>query len=205
MRRHARARGARTVIAAVQPAGGVARPGAPAGVLAGKQRIAVVGSGGAGKSTFARRLQERTGLPVIHLDREHWRPGWVETPADEWRVKVAHLVSGDRWIMDGNYGGTLELRVARADAVVFFDFPRATCLWGIVKRRTKRGGRPDMGEGCPERLDLQFLRWVWRYNKDSRPEVIRTLSAATHETEIVTVRTRRQVKALLRGSVRDDA
>jgi len=65
------------------------------------RRIALVGPGGAGKSTLARRLGARLGLPVVHLDAEHWHPGWVETPAEEWAEKVRALASGERWIIDG--------------------------------------------------------------------------------------------------------
>ena len=78
-------------------------------------RVAVVGPVGAGKSTFAAALGERTGLPVVHLDRHFWHPGWVETPRDEWRRRQAELFAGDRWIADGNYGRTFDERFSRAD------------------------------------------------------------------------------------------
>ena len=71
-----------------------------------RRRILVVGSGGAGKSTFARRLGELTGLPVVHLDRHFWRAGWKATPTDEWNTTVAQLAATPEWIMDGNFGGS---------------------------------------------------------------------------------------------------
>ena len=71
------------------------------------KRVLVIGSGGAGKSTFATRLGARLGLPVIHLDRVYWQPGWVETPKDEWLRKVEEMCAADAWVMDGNYSGTL--------------------------------------------------------------------------------------------------
>lgn len=175
--------------------------------LAGKRRIMVIGSGGAGKSTFARRIHEITGLPLIHLDREHWRPGWVEPPDDEWRQKVEQLAALERWIIDGNYGGTVEIRLARADAAVFFDFPRRICLWRVVKRRfsTRRRQRPDMAEGCPEHLDLHFLRWIWGYRKTARPRILEALSSAPAATVILIVRTRAEVRALLKWARLDAA
>ncbi|MFX8106590.1 AAA family ATPase, partial [Acinetobacter baumannii] len=76
------------------------------------RRVVVIGCSGAGKSTLARRLGERTGLPVVHLDREDWRPGGGEPPRGDWRARVAALAADESWIMDGQYGGTLDLRLA---------------------------------------------------------------------------------------------
>ena len=88
------------------------------------RRVLVIGSGGAGKSTFAARLAARTGLPLIHLDACFWRSGWDPTPPDEWARRVADLMSRQEWVMDGNYGGTLDARLAACDTVIFLDVPR---------------------------------------------------------------------------------
>jgi hypothetical protein len=81
---------------------------------------------------FAARLAERTGLPLIHLDAMYWRPGWVKTPKDEWSRTVDRLLTRDRWVMDGNYAGTLDRRLAACDTVIFLDLPRTVCLWRAV-------------------------------------------------------------------------
>jgi adenylate kinase family enzyme len=169
--------------------------------LRNRQRILVVGSGGAGKSTFSRALAARLGLPVIHLDRHYWRPGWQATPDDEWDRVVAELAARDRWIMDGNYGGSLAIRIPRCDAVVFFDFPRLPCLWGVVKRRLATGTRvrPDMGEGCPERLTFEFLRWILNYPRASRPRIAAALATVGPDVQVVTVSNRRAVERVLLG------
>jgi adenylate kinase family enzyme len=146
----------------------------------GWRRVLVVGSAGAGKTTFAVRLAEVLGLPVIHLDAEYWRPGWQHTPADEWPARVDDLTARDRWVMDGNYGATLERRLARAEAVVFLDVPRLTCIRRVIVRSWRYRGRPGPGlpAGCPERLEWQFLMWVWNYERRSRGRVVSLLSAS---------------------------
>jgi adenylate kinase family enzyme len=92
------------------------------------QRVLVMGSGGAGKSTFARGLAERTGLPLVHLDALYWRAGWVEPEREAWARTVEGLLGEARWILDGNYGGTMERRMEACDTVVFLDPPRTLCL-----------------------------------------------------------------------------
>ena len=143
------------------------------------QRVLIIGSGGAGKSTLAKVLAERTGLPLIHLDRIYWQPGWVDTPREEWHATLRSLVSGERWIMDGNYRGTLELRVPYADTIVFLAFPRWLCIWRVLKRYVmyRNRTREDMGEGCPERLNWEFLVFLWRYPAEGIPKVMALLDA----------------------------
>src|SRR5687767_15631826 len=97
------------------------------------KRVLVVGSGGAGKSTFSRRLGERLGLEVIHLDTEFWRPGWTRTPRDQWRRKVEELCRRESWVMDGNFSGTFEHRLGACDTVIFLDLPRWVCAWLVLK------------------------------------------------------------------------
>lgn len=141
------------------------------------RRVLVIGIPGAGKSTFARALGARTGLPVIHLDTEFWQPGWKITPREPWRAKVAELVAHEAWIMDGNYGASLDLRLPRADTVIWFDYPRRVCLRRAVWRVLTTYGqvRDDLALGCPERFDLEFLRFIWDFNAKSRPQVVTAL------------------------------
>lgn len=129
------------------------------------RRILVIGSGGAGKSTFSAKLGVKLGLPVVHLDACYWSAGWVERDKEEWREVVGRLVAEAAWIMDGNYGGTLDMRLAACDTVIFLDMPRFLCLWRILRRRLRFHGktRPDMAEGCEEHLAWEFIRWVWNY------------------------------------------
>jgi adenylate kinase family enzyme len=169
------------------------------------KKILVIGSGGAGKSTFARRLGERLGLEVIHLDAHHWRPNWVGTPNDEWRGVVEGLLRRDAWVMDGNYSGTLDVRLAACDTVIFLDLPRAVCLWRVLKRVVmyRNRKRPDMAEGCHEQFDLEFIRWVWGYRKRSRPKVVRLLEEKGARKKIVWLRTSAEVEKFLARAAGD--
>lgn len=165
------------------------------------RRVLVIGSGGAGKSTLATRIGARTGLPVVHLDQRYWRPGWIATPDDEWRRIVAAEIARDAWVMDGNYSGTLDARLAACDAVVFLDLPRTLCLARVIGRWLRYAGRPrpDMAPGCPERLELAFLGWVWRYPRQRRPEVLRRLAALSAGQQRFVLRSRRDVARFVDG------
>src|SRR5262249_9227210 len=144
------------------------------------RRVLVIGPAGAGKSTFAREFGARVGLPVVHLDRLYWRPGWNPTPPEEWEAVVREQLARERWVMDGNYGGTMAVRLGGADTAVFLDLPRRTCLRRVYGRALRGHGRQrtDLGEGCPEKLpDLEFLRWIWTFRAKRRPEVLEQLAA----------------------------
>jgi adenylate kinase family enzyme len=161
------------------------------------KKILVIGSSGAGKSTFSRRLGEITGLPVIHLDVLFWNPDWVETPKDEWSKKVETALQGEEWIMDGNFSGTMEMRLAACDTVIFLDMPRAVCVYRILKRIVtyQKGSRPDMAKGCSEKFDWEFTKWVWNYPKRSKPKVEALLRRFENEKTIIRLRSKREIES----------
>lgn len=153
--------------------------------------MAVIGVGGAGKTTFSVELGRRLGLPVIHLDRLYWRPGWSAMPDDEWRSVVAGLVREPAWVLDGNYSRTLDLRVATADTLVFFDVRRPTAFLGVARRWLRHHGRAVQADGCTERLDREFLAWLWHWPSRSRLRVVAALEAAPPHLTIHRFRSRR--------------
>lgn len=163
------------------------------------QRVAIVGSGGAGKSTFARALGEVTDLPVVHLDQFFWKPDWVETPRDEWRQRQSELFAGDRWIADGNYGGTFDDRFSRADTVIIVARSRLACIASAVGRSARNHGKPVQAEGCPERFQLAFFRWIWNYDRDSRPRLDAALARHEH-LDIVELTSRKAMKEFLEST-----
>lgn len=162
------------------------------------ERIMIIGCGGAGKSTLARQLGEKTGLPVVHLDKLFWKPGWVSLSQEEFDLVHQEAISRERWIIDGNFDRTIPQRLSRCDTVLYLDFSRWACVMGVAKRVLTTYGtvREDMGEGCPERFDLEFLKWVWDFNKNKRQKNYRLLEEA-EGVEVTILKNRREVKRFL--------
>lgn len=169
------------------------------------RRVLIVGSGGSGKSTLARQLGARLGVPVVHLDQHYFSPGWTEPSPDDWATTVNRLLAAEAWVMDGNYGGTMEHRIAAADTVVFLDRSRWLCLWRVLVRWLRYAGRtrPDMAPGCPDRIELAFVRYILAYPATRRPGVLARLEAAPH-VRVHRLRSRRDVEAFLE-SIRSPA
>lgn len=162
----------------------------------------ILGPVGAGKSTLATALSRRTGLPVVHLDLMFWRSGWTPAPQGEARRELAEAVTGERWILDGNFlagGDGWDARFERADTVIFLDVPRTTCLWRVLKRvaRERRRERPDLPEGCAEGVGLSVLRWIWSYPKTDRPRVLAILERLDGRADVHHLCTAADVRRLL--------
>ncbi len=161
------------------------------------QRVLVIGSPGAGKSTLAREIARRTGLPVVHLDQQYWQPGWVETARSDWHSKVERLIAEPRWIIDGNYSGSLSARLGRADTVIDLEFPAWRCVARLLRRILLSRGRvrSDMAPGCPEKLDWEFLLYTARFPRTVRNRINERLQAF-HGT-VIRMQTPADVKGFL--------
>jgi adenylate kinase family enzyme len=107
----------------------------------------------------------------------------------------------EAWVMDGNYSGTLAQRLEACDTVVFLDMPRVVCVWRVLKRlvTSRRSGRPDMAEGCGDKLNLEFLKWVWNYPERSRPKVLALLEEKAVGKRVVRLRSDAEVERFLGG------
>jgi adenylate kinase family enzyme len=165
------------------------------------QRVAILGSGGAGKTTVALELSRRTGLSVIHLDPLNWAPGWKPRPLEEFEAALVDAVAQEQWILDGNFlsGDAADPRFERVDAVIFLDLPRSTCIRRALARRMKSGGehRPDLPDGCREEVELSFLRWMWGYPKRVRPRVLAILAGLGPEVAVHHLRSDDDVRRFL--------
>ncbi|MFC7686071.1 DNA topology modulation protein [Ureibacillus sp. GCM10028918] len=163
------------------------------------KKIAIIGSGGSGKSTLARELGKILKIEVYHLDALFWKPGWVGTSREEQKMVQSDLVENESWIFDGNYGGTMDIRLNKADTIIFLDIPRTICAYRVFKRRIqyRKKTRPDMGEGCEERLDLEFLKWVWKYPRTKKPAIVKKLELLPREKEIITLTSLKEVDHFL--------
>jgi adenylate kinase family enzyme len=165
------------------------------------ERILVMGSSGSGKSTFVKRLSALTGLPTVSLDALFWKPGWRPSDAAEFEKRVTAAAHLPRWIMDGNFisGGAGDLRRNLADAVIWFDLPRRTCMTGIMIRIATSYGqvRPEMAPGCPERIDVEFFRYVWTYRRLQRPKLLRYFEGLRPDQALIRFSNRAQADRYL--------
>jgi adenylate kinase family enzyme len=140
------------------------------------RRALVLGSSGSGKSTFARRLSRITGIPLVSIDAIYWQPGWRPSDPKSFETSMTQIANQPSWIIDGNYlaSGSGEIRGARADTIFWFDLPRWVCMSGVLLRIARGHGRvrPEMAEGCPERFDPEFIRYVWTFRARRRSELL---------------------------------
>lgn len=132
------------------------------------QKILVIGCPGAGKSTFARRLHDKTRLPLYYLDMLWHKPDKTTVTREEFDYALGEIMKKDCWIIDGNYGRTLEMRLERCDTVFLLDLPVEVCLSGASSRIGKK--REDM-PWIEEQFDEEFKKWIFNFSRDELPHV----------------------------------
>lgn len=137
------------------------------------KKIIVIGCPGSGKSTFSRSLHQITGIPLFHLDLMYWNADRTTVEKSVFHERLKDAMRNDRWIIDGNYASTMEMRTEACDTVIFLDYPLDVCLSGIEERRGKP--RSDMPWTEPEEDDEEFLAFIKRYNTENRPKVMALL------------------------------
>lgn len=168
------------------------------------RRVVVTGLAGAGKSTFSRALSAKTGLPVIHLDLHFWQPGWTEPSEDEWFATQRALLAGDEWIADGNYHESLDLRLERADTVIYLDTPWWLCSARAFVRGIRRPAGTQMPDGCADSTwrrvhDEWWLVWrIWRVRRSDPARELDIVSRFANQDAVHVLRSKRAVRAFLR-------
>ncbi|MFC2074729.1 DNA topology modulation protein [Bdellovibrionota bacterium] len=165
------------------------------------EKILVLGSSGSGKSTFATKLGKKLGNEVIHLDRHFWKPNWTKPSREEWHQTNSELAQKPKWIIDGNFCNSLNLRMPHADTIIYLDFPKFLCLYRVLIRRFKFSTepRPDMGEGCAERIDFEFLKYIWTFNQKIRPEIFESIKEHKKEKNLIILSGTKEVSNFLKA------
>lgn len=168
------------------------------------QRIMVIGvSSGVGKSTFARNLGDILSIPVHHLDAHFWKPGWIQAPLEEFQNAQKKIVEEDRWIIEGNYSSTYDIRAEKADTIIYLELPLYVCLYRVVTRWLKNIGRtrPDMGEGCKEKIDWAFIKFIlttYYPRKKNRNERLNAFQLIGERKTIIQLKNKREINDLLK-------
>lgn len=148
------------------------------------KRIMVIGCPGSGKSTFCRKLHKITGIPLFHLDMMNWNADRTTVDKEVFCERLSDTIKKREWIIDGNYGSTIELRLKECDTVIFLDYPLEVCLEGIKERRGKE--RADMPwVEAEDEEDTEFIEFIKNYNSQSRPQVMELLDKYFYKKIII--------------------
>ena len=146
------------------------------------KKIIVIGCPGSGKSTFSRALHSRTGIPLYHLDMMYWKADKTTVERSIFLQRLSDVLERDEWIIDGNYGSTMEKRLAVCDTVFFLDYPTEVCLEGVSERIGKP--RADMPWVETEE-DLEFIEFIKSFNEKQKPQIMTLLDKYRNKNIIV--------------------
>lgn len=164
-----------------------------------QRRIMIIGSGGAGKSTLAKELGRKLNIKVHHLDTLLWEPNWNQVSREKQKLIQEEIVQKEEWIIDGNYSGTMDIRIQAADTIIFLDIHRIICVYRAIKRffQYRKKNRPDMVEGNKERFDLDFYKWIWNYPTKKRPSILKNLNRLKEDKEVIILSSPKEVRHFL--------
>ena len=158
------------------------------------EKVIVIGCPGSGKSTFSKALHKATDLPLFHLDMLYWNTDQTTVEKAVFLERLSNILPKDKWIIDGNYSSTMELRMQACDTIIFLDYPVELCLEGIRQRKGKM--RSDMPWIEPDKEDREFIEFVKNFHTQSRPQILQLLSKFTDKAQFV-FHNREEAKAFL--------
>lgn len=158
------------------------------------KKVIVIGCPGSGKSTFSKSLHKITNIALFHLDMIFWNADKTTVEKPVFLDRLLKIIQNDKWIIDGNYSSTMELRMQACDTVIFLDYPLDICLNGVKERKGK--ARSDMPWIEPNEDDTEFIEFIKNYNSQSRPKVMELLDRYSHK-DIFIFSTRTQAEEFL--------
>lgn len=166
------------------------------------KRILIIGGNGSGKTTMARELSSKLGLPLVHLDKLYWRDDWQHATREELAAALQPELEKSEWIIDGNMKHSLPYRLKYCDTVIYLDFPVIVCVFGALKRiiGSNNKSRPDMGGNCVEKLNrraFEFIKSIFKFNKRNRGDFYKFIAEAEN-ARLIVLKNRRQVKYFLK-------
>ena len=157
------------------------------------KKVIVIGCPGSGKSTVSRALHDKTGIPLYHLDMMYWNADKTTVEKSVFLERLTAVLEKNKWIIDGNYASTMELRMAACDTVIFLDYPLYVCLDGIKERHGKP--RSDM-PWIETEEDAEFIEFIKSYNEQQKPKVLELLKKYS-DKNIIILESREQANGFL--------
>jgi len=163
-------------------------------------KIAIIGYSGSGKSTLARQLAEEYSIPVLHFDKVQFRPNWEIRPQASKEIMTKTFLDLHKdWVIDGNYSKlSFERRMEEADVIIMLLFNRFSCLYRVTRRywKYKNATRSDMADGCTEKLDAEFVKWVLREGRKKSSRQRYQGVMAQYPDKTIVVKNQRQLNAV---------
>lgn len=161
-------------------------------------KVSVIGYSGSGKSTLAKKLSEISDVPLLYLDKVRFLPGWKERPEQECIEIIENFLKNNEWVIDGNYNNWLyDRRMKESDLIIFMNLSRIRCFIGALKRYLtyKKKRRESITEGCPEKLDSEFVKWVLHEGRKADRRKRFNSVCGKYSDKTIICRSRRDVKA----------